>query len=405
MKVAYAVAICSLPLVSATSLGSASLAFAQEGRWDTPKIDSLIQSTTNLIRDAMKNETTTAIQRFAEATIEKIEDDVIPKLHEEHKTDREYLDKEFAKFGEKNDTIQGEVVSITQKELECERSHTQHIECRTTESKWRSNHTQCTLHLEKVKELKGEACDLFLGDDQDEFTELWCQDPPITDDYLKTSLEPKVLKKTFFEESKTRMQAYMKQTIECSTEWEEYIKWNHTCTTIVTEVYEWKTECDGYQHTFEKCTCQLANNKNHLVSTYSQLWNMLTGTYEAAVELKRKASVNRAAEFTGLQVVKCLLEQVRALGLQNGPCDESHVAQVEADIKACKDATHDTSSFAFHAELAPHLNISEIFEQKPYPCNPEFINLHYNNMPENASHAACHCEACEVALRHWSCEQ
>jgi hypothetical protein len=101
MKLTYVVAAtCILPHASALSVGSDLHTILPEGGWDSPKINKLMQSTTNLIKDSMSTQVTPVIARFAEKTIEKIDDEVIPALEAAHDMDVKLLADELHKFQE-----------------------------------------------------------------------------------------------------------------------------------------------------------------------------------------------------------------------------------------------------------------------------------------------------------------
>jgi hypothetical protein len=236
-----------------------------------------------------------------------------------------------------------------------------------------------------------EMCENVLTDKEDGITQLWCE---------QTLDKDKKMDKEFFTQSKAAMEAYMRRTTECSTETETYETLVTKCQTVTENVTTVTTECNSYQEQLEECTCQRANLVSDLRNQYSLEWNNMTTLYIESVEWKRNASVDRIEEYTGLMVVKCLLEQVKALGLQDGPCNESHVAQVEQDIQACRVEEHNTTHITFHAEEAWHLDIDAIFKQSPYPCNEDFINLYYSHLPSSAGHAACQNSWCNSESRH-----
>lgn len=389
MKLTYVAAICSSQQVSAMSLSS-------EGHWDTPKINNLIQSTTNLIRDSMTSKVTTAIQRFAEATIEKIENEVIPKLLEAHKADQEYLAAEFAKFGTLNDTMHAQEVTIGAKTVTCNEHSRTHTECRDEESTIRTEETTCETTKEELKKQK-EICEDILSGKETVIDTLWCTGVSVSDDPAE---KLRKLSEDFFTQSKVAMEEYMKKITVCSTETEEWESETTKCETITETRTTKTTECNSNQEEFEECTCQRANLVDDLKNQYILEWGNMTTLYIESITWKNQSAVDRIEEYTGLHIVKCLLEQVKALGLQNGPCNESHVKQVEEEIQKCKTEEHNTTHLTFTSKEVPHVDITLIFQQKSYPCSDAFLAEYYGDLPANTAHSTCNDHWCNVDLRH-----
>lgn len=224
---------------------------------------------------------------------------------------------------------------------------------------------------------------------EDKIDTLWC------DQVLDHNT---ILSDVFYTESKDAMASYMARSVKCTTAWEEHETHHHECEKIVTEVHEKRTECTTTQEHLEECTCERANLVDEYTDKYTLEWSNMTSIYTSIVHHLLEEVHDRKQEHMGLQVVKCLLVQVKALGIQDGPCNESHVEQVETEIKACHTEEHDSTHFDIHPEDAPELE-TPIYTHAPYPCNADFIALYYSNLPANAAAHTCQNTHCVPKLR------
>lgn len=388
MKLTFVASICSLPHASAVSLSSDIHAIVPEGSWDGPKITKLMQSTTNLIRDSMSSQVTPAIARFSEKTIEKIDDEVLPALKAAHDLDVQLLADELHKFELLRQEIESKKVEVQQRDVTCSTTSEVHVECRTSESTIASQREECETQS-TVTQSEVTACEDYVSTWESKIDELWCEQDLSHD---------RVLSDDFFTDSKDAMTSYASRTLKCTTTWEEHRAHHEKCEKIVTQVTEKRTECDSSQEHLEECTCDRANLVDEYTDKYTREWTNMTSVYTSIVNHLLEEVHDRKQEHQGLQVVKCLLVQVKALGIQDGPCNESHVQEVEAEIKACHDEHHDSTHFDIDPEPAPDLE-TPIYDPAPYPCNADFIAMYYSHLPANAAHKECSNAHCVPKLR------
>lgn len=333
----------------------------------------------------MSTQVTPVISRFAEATIEKIDTEVIPALKAAHDMDIKLSHDELQKFGELRTSIQSKKVEIGQKDEVCSTRSHEHQECREEEHTYAVRREECQTHSSTSwKEV--EQCEDTLSVWESNIDSIWCEQ--VFD----------ALSEDFYNSNKDLMAKYMHSSEKCTTERESHHTHYEECQTIVQQVTEKRTVCGTKQEHLEECSCERANLVDEYTDKYTLEWSNMTSMYLTLVGHLRNESEGRKREFRGLHVVKCLLVQVKLLGVQDGPCDETHVQQVEAEIKACHEEIHDDTDYDFDPEDPPELE-TPIYEHAPYPCQQDFIALHYSHLPADAAAKACHDTHCVPRLR------
>jgi len=333
----------------------------------------------------MSTQVTPVIARFAEATIDKIDTEVLPALTAAHDMDVKLLADELQKFGELRTEIQTKKIEIGNKDEICSTRSHEHQHCREEEHTIATKREECQTHSSTTHQ-DVVMCEETLGVWESNIDSLWCEQV----------FEP--LSEEFYNSNKELMAKYMHSTEKCTTVREAHETSWEECQTIVEQVTEQRTVCGTKQVHLEECSCERANLVDEYTDKYTLEWSNMTSMYLTLVGHLRNESEGRKKEFRGLNVVKCLLIQVKQLGVQDGPCDDAHVQQVEAEIKACHSEEHDATDLDFDPQDPPELE-TPIYEHAPYPCQQDFLALHYAHLPANAAAEACHATHCVPRLQ------
>lgn len=328
----------------------------------------------------MSTQVTPVIARFAEATIEKIDTEVIPALQSAHDMDVKLLADEVEKFTELDTEIKAKKNEITNKDEICSTRSHEHQVCRDEEHTFASQREECESHSSTTY-TEVEQCEDTLSVWETNIDSLWCEQvfDPLSED--------------FYNSNKDLMAKYMHSTEKCTTVRTAHEHAWEQCQTIVEQVTEQRRVCGTKQTHLEECSCERANLVDEYTDKYTLEWSNMTSMYQTLVGHLLSESEGRKKEFIGLHVVKCLLVQVKELGVQDGPCDESHVQEVELKIKACHEEQHDATHLDIHPEDPPVLE-TPIYEHAPYPCQQDFIALHYSHLHANAAAEMCHATHC-----------
>jgi len=353
-------------------------------QWDLHSISHLMASTTKLIQHSVTTRITPTIERFAQATIEKIDSDVIPALDAEHKETVDLLDREYSRFLEIEANISSMRSQIASKDEECTSYSTSHTHCRTQEHTVMTEVTECRKHHRDCTS-DWTTCEEFIKTIEESIESLWC----------KESLDS--LSKDFFYDSRTEMRKYIERKQKCETARKECEAHEPQCETKVHSHTVIEEKCDTEQVHLEQCTCERANMVEHLSEDFTLQWNELMNAYEELVKTVQDLEAQKIKEFEGLHVVKCLLEKIVVIGQTDGPCNETHVEEVKKDVEACHD-TRELNSTHLILNPKPSPPFPDMYTHNPYPCGPDFIEMYYNHLPDDAGAKACDSHFCSTRL-------
>jgi hypothetical protein len=373
--VRISVALLALP-AAALDMENPSL---HDQHWDMSSINHLMDSTTKLIQHSVTTKVTPTIQRFAQATIEKIDSDVLPALEEEHKSTKDLLEQELARFQDVRTSIESKKAEIASKDEECSRYTTTHEQCRDEEHTVTTEVIECESHsTTKISELT--TCEETIKITEGDMESLWCEE---AFDALSSD---------FYHNSVSTMKKYIERKQKCAKIREEINSHTPECETKTVEKTETRTRCNTEQRHLEECTCERANLVEHWTDHFSLEWQNLTSAYEDLAKESQATALERIKEFKGLHIVKCLLDKIVVIGQTDEPCNESHVEKVTMEVKACHEEEHDATHLELNPEPAPEL--PPLYDHAPYPCGADFIALHYSHLPADAGAEACDSHYC-----------
>lgn len=353
-------------------------------RWDLHSISHLMASTTKLIQHSVTTKITPTIERFAQATIEKIDSDVIPALDKEHKETVDLLDREYSRFQDIEANISSMRSEIASKDEECSRYSTTHKSCRIEEHTIVIEVTECEYHHNNCTS-DWTTCEDIIKTIEERIESLWCEE----------ALDS--LSKDFFYDSRTEMRKYIERKQKCTITHNECEEHAPKCETKVQERKVTQERCDAEQVHLEECTCERANAVEHWTEDFTLQWNELMNAYEELVKTVQDLEAQKIKEFEGLHVVKCLLEKIVVIGQTDGPCNETHVEKVKKDVEACHN-TEELDSGHLVLNPKPSPQFPDLYEHNPYPCGPDFIAMYYSHLPEDAGAKECDSHYCSTRL-------
>jgi hypothetical protein len=355
-----------------------------EKRWDMQSINHLMDSTTKLIQHSVTTKITPTIERFAQATIEKIDSDVIPALGEEHQVTVDLLDQEYSRFQDILSNISSMRSEIASKDEACSSYSSEHEHCREEEHTIVTEVTECE-EQHKTCTNDWTTCEEHLTIIEGDIETLWCEEAFDS------------LSKDFYHSSKVTMTKYIERKQKCATTRNECEEHAPICVTKVENRTETRERCDTEQVHLEQCTCERANIVEHLTEDFTLQWNELTSAYEDLIKESEDLEGQKIKEFEGLHVVKCLLEKIVVIGQTDGPCNESHVEQVTQEVAECHITSHlNTTHLVLHPKPSPVF--PPLYEHNPYPCGSDFIAQYYSHLPEDAGAKECDSHYCSTRL-------
>jgi hypothetical protein len=352
--------------------------------WDLKSINSLMESTTKLIQHSVKVKITPTINRFAQATIDKIQNEVLPALNEEHQVSQDLLDREFNRFQELTAEIDAKRDNITSKDKECHYGSVDHTECRNQEHTVTSAVTECEEEA-SLTESELINCRDYLKVVEGEMQDTWCDEASFD-----------ALSKDVFRSSQATMKLYIEYKHKCESirkEWEER---KTVCKTTAHDHTELRSRCNSVQSTLEECSCERANMVLYYGERFTLRWHDLDATYNDLITESANLEAQRVKEYTGLKIVMCLLYQVVDLSNMDQPCNASHVEQVTQEVEDCHEEHHDTDHLKLISQPAP--DMPPLYEQIAYPCGADFIAEYYGHLPEDARAKECDAHHCSERL-------
>jgi hypothetical protein len=364
------------------SISSADL-FGSTAVWDQRAINKLIESSTHLLHDSVRTKVTPLIVRFAESTIHKIESDVLPELEEDHKLAERLLDREYDRFVVVEEVINAKKSDIVTMDEQCERHRNAHELCRNEEHLKVQLRQECDTETERLV-TEAITCEENLEITQAEIDGVWCRHGV---GYLSDD---------FYTQNSVLLSKYIERTETCARAWDAREQQQTQCVSVSEQVHEQRGVCNTKQEMLEVCACDRANLVEHWSNHFTLVWHNLTTSYDSISEDEIQSSDGRTHEYEGLHQIVCLLHHIKELGMSDEPCNESHVEDIDAKITACHEDVYDTTHLQLNPKPAPDLPL--LFEHIPFPCEEDYVSLHYNHLPSDAGAQDCQNHWCSPTL-------
>lgn len=361
---------------------AAHLSDFRTDEWNKQHLSRMTETALKVISKATQEKVTPTIGRFALATVQKIDQDVIPDLLNEHKIAITLFDQEYSKFLHVYPVIQEKQHELATIDEVIATYTASHKACREEEHSVTTEHKSC--ESEKAGYWATiTSYEETLKISEEHIDELWCSPHD-------------ALSGEFWETNQKIIQTYIERKESVEKAWTEYE--SHTCTTTNHKTTEKQSECDEKQTTLEEHSCERANFVEHWTEHFEEMWQRLTETYNVVIGDMTESELRRKEEYAGLKLVKCLLQEVTELSKLEEPCEESHMDIVMARVEACHAEQHDTSDLDIGPLPAPELP-DPLFEYAPYPCGPDFLAMHYGKIGAEASVKECQNTHCSLKLQ------
>jgi len=350
----------------------------QQGRVES--INRLMESTSKMLRSGV----TPDVASFAESTIKTLVDEAEPALAHAHRATEELLANEFSAFNNfttERDVTKGHIVALAKNETD---SGTIHNDCRASQEEEYEISQQCNITLQDLWKVVKEK-ELLMETSDSEISDTWCGETlgEISED--------------LFDENVQYFDRYIKHEKEAADAWAEYNGKMPVCQQQATDYWSQKDVCDAAQVVLESRSCIRASAV-HNANTRSQTeWADLVAAYEAAVNSSEKMADDRNKEYAGIQIVKCLLENIHNNSNMGEPCDEtSHPDLVHGQISSCHSKADKTTLYSISP--APVPATPEEIGLDPFPCGDNYLTR-YDSLPANAQAQQCQSNACSEELK------
>jgi len=346
-------------------------------------VTNLMEAATNLL----KNGATPDVVDFTEATLDEIEEVVIPAINNESATDQLSLYETHAMYAANERDLATDNLEVYQVEAEETTTSGLHKLCRGLEADKCQLKRICDMELyglyvawteeeETLKEthhwIDGQFCvpgEVIDGE--------WVGGVNGTLEAFRTRVIP------YMHEYRTQ-----KPIVDLAiTTYNAKIP---LCDTKVTYLDTKSGECNEKQSELESLACRHAELISSTLSRYHSEYTRVDSIYQLLLETVLRKQEDRIQEYVTLKVVNCLLGRVHE---RNGrPCDES-TGEVDEELSHCEeerldvDYTHLELVYPPAPPLVPNCpSRSEVVGAcqpvlQPMPCNNDYHQQEYGALP------------------------
>lgn len=343
-------------------------------------INRLMESTSKMLRSGV----TPDVANFAESTIKTLVDEAEPALESEHTATKALLAKEFAEFAEfmtRKEASKQLIVTLTANETSAK---TIHDSCRASQQQDYETSLQCNTTLSDLWTVVTEK-ELLMETSDSEISDTWCGETlgEISEDLFDSNVD--------------LFDRYINHKKQAAEAWADYNTKMPLCQQEATDYWSRKAVCDEAQVQLESRSCIRASAA-HAANTRLQLeWADIVAAYEATVQSSKIMADDRNKEYAGIQIVKCLLENIHNNSNMGEPCDEtSHPGLVKGQISSCHSKANHTTVYSIYPEPVPAT--PEDFDPNPFPCRDDYL-AGYASLPANAQAQQCQANACSASLK------
>lgn len=322
-------------------------------------LDDLLERTETVL----KNGVTPDVVTFAQAAIDNIENTIIPIISEEHTTDQNMLHSLWTGFVTAEADFLfglGEIAKLVELHKAASGTHTV---CRGDESDLCAEANQCDVELGELwKEVVRLEDDMKTVDDT------------IYVDYCENNENR--TKPVFRERQVPTMQRYVELVPDLEKAWADYQAKLAECR-AKRKLHHDKVEvCIGDQTNLETATCATAVKTDAVREAYLAAFDQAEASYSTAVEGIKVEEADRKVEFSTLQMILCLLDNINEM--VNGSAAAAGTDYV-AHLEACRDEIFDTAHLDMDYNDTPaKLGLPDI---PNYPCTAEYEAQEYGDMP------------------------
>jgi len=332
-------------------------------------LDDLLERTETVLKSGVTPDVVT----FAQAAMDNIQNTIIPIISEEHTTDQNMLHSLWTGFVTAETDFLDGLAKIAELVRAHEAASGAHTVCRADESDLCADANACDVELgelwKTVVDLEEQIADV----DEEIFTD-YCEN---NENRTKSDFRTKQV--TSFEEYNRLVPlleeawlAYQTKLSECRRK----RKLHHDKIEV----------CIGGQTNLESATCATAVKTDSVREAYLAAFDQAEVSYQTAVEGIKVEEADRKVEFSTLQMILCLLDNINEM--VNGSAAAAGTDYV-THLEACREEIFDTAHLDMdYNETPAKLGLPDI---PHYPCTAEYELQEYGDMP--------FCTEAEVCVR------
>lgn len=325
---------------------------------------------------------TPIVAQFAEKTIQEIEE-VIATIEDEHKVAEAGLQKVYDQFTTMAPQLKQMTTDVGEFQGKVTTLSGSHKTCRDAQVPLMQTEKQCR-DVEADLKLKYESDERTLTATYHSIKGRWC--PSEYDE----------MDEGFFASNENDMANYIVQKDNAKASKKAYEEKKAECDLAQKAREEKQAECDNTQDSLEFQACEYATSAVGVNQHIETAWRELHIDYEEASANALADAEDRKKEFTGVTIVKCLLQQIEQNQLAGMPCNETHADEVNGGIQSCHNQDIDTN----HLTITPQaLPASPDLANMPHaPCDGGFLAENYAQLNSEVLPAVeARCSPCPTA--------
>lgn len=362
---------------------AAPLQAATTEKWNQEGITKLMASASKLLQTNKDgNLVTPVVAQFAHQTIQEIEA-VIATIEDEHKAAQTEIDTSFERFVQQTPMLKGMTDDVNM-QSDVSTKSSSHKTCREAQVPLITAERECRAVEEDLK-LAFEADEETLTNTYHSIKGRWCPE------------EYDEMDEAFFASNENDMTNYIEQKTKARESRKKYEEKKAECHAAQAAREAKQSECDEAQDQLEHKACEYGISVHGVNAHIHTVWHELTEDYNQAAENVIADAEDRQKEYSGVTIVKCLLQKIEANQLAEMPCNETHVEQVNSDITNCHNLNIDVAHLHITPKQVPDL--PDLAHLPNTPCEGPFLAEHYAALSNEVLGAVQgRCNAC--ALQH-----
>jgi len=345
-------------------------------------LTQLLQSTTKMLREG----STPAVIVFVNDTLTEIENDIISKIWLNHQADQKFIDDQLVELQNIVTTYDTKVLELGVWETAEETTHTNHVGCRGATARADKKFMQAgqepagseaelCLKASRKNWIRAQKWALLLAGEKS-YTSIstslhgrFCPDTGVTwhtKDLTDAEINAMVPELVAYRSSTvTKMMTFNERGAKyirvLIPEWEEA---DGIATTKNASHMLKKTQCEGKKKLLETASCSRAEHHVDFIKNFEVDWTFAEDVFNKTKESIVISEKDRIREIVTLEMVKCLLEKIKA---KNGTkCKDAEDGDEE--IKDCETRTVNTTIYEIDYECSPDKPVHPIV--KVFPGQP-----------------------------------
>jgi len=347
---------------------SALLHFPSLGNLKDPKkrrgsLAQFEQTATKLLKD--RDSDTPGLKALANNIVDLLRDTALPAIQHEHDNDANQIQYEFRVFAPMQLRFSEMVTSIAN--YDSDSTHAAHDSCRTDESNYCQTLGICTSALNELED-DLDVAKRALDEIDTLINANWCvfNEEGVLNDRTDD---------TFRLEQQTLFRRYNAALTELTGVQTSFDAATTTCSADEGVWLEKRTECNTLQESLQSAACQHKGLVDHDLLGFDSSWVSASTRYEATVASVIVDQADRIVEWTTVEKVICLLNQLAA---PSGDSASSEATQVA--IEACHNLIVDTSALSITPPVIPIPDALPWPSATENPCTAEFRAAHYSGI-------------------------